>query len=81
MLLFVTVKKNCVLFRLLLFTMPRLALPNHNECRKLVCCICWNRSEKKISVIVAQGSELEGGMKEFVDEDYDAEDLFISFKY
>ena len=61
--------------------MPRLALPNHDECRKLVCCICWNRAEKKISLTVAQGSELERGLKEFVDEDYDAGDLFISFKY
>ena len=61
--------------------MPRLALPSHTECRKLVCCICWNHSEKKIARVVAQGSEHERGLKEFVDEDYDAGDLFLCFKY
>ena len=36
-------------------------MPDHMQCRRRVCCICWNRCGKKVDTIIEPGSKLEGG--------------------
>ena len=50
-------------------------MPSHAECRMRVCSICWNRSCKKVVLIVHEGSEFEKGLINHVDSDYGAADL------
>ena len=53
-------------------------MPDHMQCRRRVCSICWNRCGKKVDTIIEPGSKLEGGLIDHVDAGYKAEDLQYS---
>ena len=50
----------------------------HAECRSRVCCICWNRSGKKIILVLEGGTDFEESVKRFVDPDFSADALKYS---
>ena len=53
-------------------------MPDHMQCRRKVCAVCWNRSSKKIDTVIEAGSKFEAGLKEHVDSEFSADDLKCS---
>ena len=49
-------------------------MPDHAQSRTRVCSICWNRSGKKVDLVVEVGSKHETALKSCVDSNYSAAD-------
>ena len=50
-------------------------MPDHQQCRRRVCCIYWNRSSSKVDTIIVSGDRFEKGIKDHIDDFYCADDL------
>ena len=49
-------------------------MPDHATSRSRICAVCWNRSGKKVEVLVEVGSKHEAALITYVDSSYSAAD-------